>query len=398
MNNNKNYDFVIIGAGIIGLTVAKNLQQKYSNSKILVLEKESAVALHASGRNSGVLHAGLYYAQDSLKSKFCISGSKLLTQYCHKNNITLNKCGKVVVVCNNEDLQELQLLYKKALDNGANIQLIDEEELNFIEPFAKTYKQAIFSPDSSSFDGKKICLTLQKELEANKVDFSFNTKYINGNNNFINTSNGVISFGVLINCAGMYADKIAINYNAIDDHILIPIKGVFLNVSLNLGQLKKHIYRVPDKNLKLVGVHFSPDAYGNVKLGPTAIPCLSRENYQWLSNLKFNEIKEVLLSEFKLFLHNKDSFRTQLFEEIKKQTKKGLIKYGSNLVKNINQFQFTNWNTPGIQPKLYNTKTQKLINDFVIKKQGNTLHIINSVSPAFTASFAFSKYIVDTYL
>lgn len=235
MNNNKNYDFVIIGAGIIGLTVAKNLQQKYSNSKILVLEKESAVALHASGRNSGVLHAGLYYAQDSLKSKFCISGSKLLTQYCHKNNITLNKCGKVVVVCNKEDLQELQLLYKKALDNGANIQLIDEEELNFIEPFAKTYKQAIFSPDSSSFDGKKICLTLQKELEANKVDFSFNTKYINGNNNFINTSNGVISFGVLINCAGMYADKIAINYNAIDDHILIPIKGVFLNVSLNLG-------------------------------------------------------------------------------------------------------------------------------------------------------------------
>lgn len=133
-------------------------------------------------------------------------------------------------------------------------------------------------------------------------------------------------------------------------------------------------------------------------MGPTAIPCLSRENYQWLSNLKFNEIKEVLLSEFKLFLHNKDSFRTQLFEEIKKQTKKGLIKYGSNLVKNINQFQFTNWNTPGIQPKLYNTKTQKLINDFVIKKQGNTLHIINSVSPAFTASFAFSKYIVDTYL
>lgn len=147
-----------------------------------------------------------------------------------------------------------------------------------------------------------------------------------------------------------------------------------------------------------MGVHFSPDAYGNIKLGPTVIPCFSRENYKWLSNLKFNEVKEVLLSEFKLFIHNKDSFRIQVFEEIKKQTKYGLIKYGAGLVKNINQFQFNNWDIPGIQPKLYNIKTQKLVNDFLITKQGNTLHIINSVSPAFTASFAFSQYITNNCL
>lgn len=392
-------DYLIIGAGIIGLTTAYYLKRKYPNKSIMIIDKESDVAKHASGRNSGVLHAGLYYANDSLRAKFCVAGSKTLRDYSLKNNIQLNQCGKVIVATDSSQIQQLKDLYQLALKNGVECDLVDEKQLDEIEPTAKTSSYAIYSPNTASFDAIGICNNLYNKLKAQNVEFKFNTQYIKQHDkNTIITNNSIIEYTKLINCAGMYADKIAQNFDLIKDYTLIPFKGIFLYCHDTIGNYKRHIYPLPDVKLKLLGVHFSPEHNGNIKLGPTAIPCISRENYKGLDNIKFNEMKEIVTTQFKLFVTNSFNFRDLAIAEFKKQSKSGLIKHGTDLVKNIKQFQFSNWGVTGIQPRLYNMKKQEIMDDFLIEATDTSVHVINSVSPAFSASFAFSEYLVNTYL
>lgn len=392
-------DYLIIGAGIIGLTTAYYLRQKYPDKSILIIEKEPDIAMHASGRNSGVLHAGLYYANDSLRAKYCVAGAKKIREFSILNNIQINQCGKVIVAQNINEVESIKSLYQRAIANGVNVQLISENELAIIEPAAKTCQLAIYSPDTASFNAKGICNQLRADLIESGVRFSYSTQYIKKtSNNQIVTDKVDINFATLINCAGMYADKIARDYDLIPDYTLIPFKGVFLYCNDLTGNYKKHIYPMPDPKLKLLGVHFSPEYDGKIKIGPTAMPCIARENYHWLDNWRFNEIKEVLATEFKLLISNKLNFRDLALEEMKKQTKGGLINYASKLVKDIRQFEFTHWGIPGIQPRLYNMKKSEIMDDFLIERSVNSVHVINSVSPAFTASFAIGEHIVEAYL
>jgi len=395
----KQTDYLIIGAGIIGLTIARELHKAYPDKKILLIDKESDIAKHASGRNSGVLHAGLYYATESLRAKYCAVGSAKLREYSLANNIQLNQCGKVVVASDESEVDRIQKLYQQALINGVECKLIDEDELSVIEPTARTVKYAIYSPDTASFDALGICNQLKRDLQAVGAEFKFGTYYKDQlNGNCINTNHGVIEYGTLINCAGMYADKIARDFGAIENYTLIPFKGVFLYCNDLIGNYKRHIYPLPDNKIKVLGVHFSPEYDGRIKLGPTAVPCLSRENYSWLENWRFNEMKEIITTEFQLFISNTFNFRDLALAELKKQTKKGLIKSSTKLVKNIDQFEFTDWGIAGIQPRLYNMRKQEIMDDFLVERGLNSVHIVNSVSPAFSASFAFSEFIVNNYL
>jgi L-2-hydroxyglutarate oxidase LhgO len=392
-------DYLIIGAGILGLTTAYYLQKKYPDKSILIIEKETNIAQHASGRNSGVLHAGLYYATDSLRAKYCSLGAAKIREYSLHHNIQLSQCGKVIVAQNENEIFQIKDLYRKALNNGIRVSLINEKELGEIEKTAKTCEIALYSPDTASFNAKAICKQLQDDLVAAGVKFSYATKHLKlVNNNEIITNQGNINFAKLINCAGMYADKIAQDFGLVEDYTLIPFKGIFLYCNDLSGNYQRHIYPVPNQKLKLLGVHFSPEYDGKIKLGPTAIPCLARENYRWLENWRFNEMKEVLSTELKLLISNKFNFRDLAIAEFKKQTKTGLINSAARLVHNINQFQFTHWGTPGIQPRLYNIKKSEIMDDFLIATTPTSVHLVNSVSPAFTAAFAFSENLVQNYL
>ena len=393
-------DYLIIGSGIIGLTTAYYLKQKHPHKSILIIDKENDVATHASGRNSGVLHAGLYYATDSLRAKYCTLGLKKIKEYSKLKNIPINECGKVVVAINEQEIPQLHALYKRALANGVDAKLVDTKQLTEIEPNAKTCDFAIYSPATASFYHKGICNNLKQDLLSLGIVFNFNTIFKSKiTDNSIETNSGIFEYNTLINCGGMYADKIAQNFGLLNGKFtLIPFKGVFLNAVDLSGNYSKHIYPLPDQKLKFLGVHFSPDYTGNIKVGPTAVPCLARENYSWLSNLRFNEMKEIISNEFKLFMSNNFNFRDLVITELKKQSKSGLISYAANLVKDINQFKFTSWGIPGIQPRLYDMDNQEIIDDFMVLKGLNSIHIVNSVSPAFTASFAFSEFVVNTYL
>lgn len=247
-------DYLIIGAGIIGLTIAYYLQKKFPHKSILLIDKEKEIAQHASGRNSGVLHAGLYYATDSLRAKYCRLGATKIKEYCKEKDIFLNQCGKVIVATNEPQCEDLKQLYQRAITNGVNVQWIDEQQLKEIEPAAKTIQYAIYSPETASFHALAICQHLKEDLENAGAKFQLNTRFIaKESDHCVHTSNGFIEYGALINCAGAYADKIARCYGLGESYTLIPFKGKFLYVDNMARNSIKHIYPLPDKKLKLLG-------------------------------------------------------------------------------------------------------------------------------------------------
>jgi L-2-hydroxyglutarate oxidase len=394
----KKYDFVIIGSGIIGLTIAYNLKSHQYNSTILVIDKEQQEAAHASGRNSGVLHAGFYYTADSLKAKFTVDGNHEMKAFVRSRGLKMNECGKLVVAQNEYELGQLEELLRRGQKNGSNVCLIDEAKARELEPNVKTFKKALYSPDTASVDPKEVCHMLKEELARQEVEFSYETKYLGHKDQVIKTSKGEFEAGKLISCAGLYADKIAQDYGFGKKYTMIPFKGLYLKYTKNKTDVKMNIYPVPNLNNPFLGVHYTKTVHDEIKIGPTAIPALWRENYEAAENFSLPELAEVLTQESKLFLKNSFGFRKLAFEEMRKYNKDYFISLAQSMVQHIDPAGFTTWTTPGIRAQLLDKEKSALVQDFVVEADAKSVHVLNAVSPAFTCSFVFSKYVVDKYV
>lgn len=393
-------DFLIIGAGIIGLSIARELKKRNPGCSIIILEKEAEVALHSSGRNSGVLHAGFYYTADSLKAKFCRDGNKTMKEYCQQNNLKVNAVGKVVVAKNEDELKSLFELEKRGKRNGVDVSIIDEKQLAEIDPNAKTFKNALHSPSTVTVDPKEVCLAIKKELEALGVVFFFEEGYqLRISENKIKTIKGnLFQARILINTAGLYADKIAQQFGFSKDYTIIPFKGIYLKYALPDLPIRTNIYPVPNLKNPFLGVHYTITVDGVIKIGPTSIPAFWRENYKGFDNFKGYEMLNVLGWESLLFMSNAFGFRSLAFEEIQKYNKEHFISQATALVKEINKKGFTEWTKPGIRAQLLNKKTKELVQDFVVEGDKNSIHVLNAVSPAFTCGFPFAGYVVDKFI
>ena len=175
---NPKYDFLIVGSGIMGLSIALKLSQKNPHSRILIIDKEPHVAAHASSRNSGVLHAGFYYSADSLKAKLTVTGNRAMKEYCRSKNIAVNACGKLVVAQNEEELNKLHELEQRGKRNGSNVSLLDERAAEAIEPNVRTFKKALYSPDTASINPAQVCLSLKQDLTAKGVEIRLGAKFL----------------------------------------------------------------------------------------------------------------------------------------------------------------------------------------------------------------------------
>lgn len=392
-------DYLIVGAGIIGLTLAKTLKEKYPNSNIYLLEKESEVGIHSSGRNSGVLHAGFYYTANSLKAKFTKNGNAKMTQFCKENHLKLNPCQKVVVAQNESELLGLEELKKRGDANGVDLRWISVDELKDFAPKAKTYKKALLSPTTATIDPKEICDFLALHVEKLGVKIIYNAKYKSRlTPNKINTTKGDFEFKKLINTAGLYADKIAHDFEIGKNYTIIPFKGIYLKDSKNIGKLNTNIYPVPNLANPFLGVHYTYSVKNEAKIGPTAIPAFWRENYGGFKNFSFFEFANILYFEALLFAKNSFGFRDLAISEIKKYNKKYFLNLAKKLTQNYNHEFYTSWSTPGIRAQLLEKNNLQLVQDFVVKTDKTSVHVLNAVSPAFTCSFAFSKWLVDTHI
>lgn len=379
----RDYDYLIIGSGIIGMTIAYELRQKKPNSTIAIIDKENDVAQHASGRNSGVLHAGFYYSADSLKAQFTVEGNRRMKSFCLKHNIYVKDTKKIVVAKNKDEISGIFELHKRAQNNGVITEIIDESRVNEIDPNIKTFQFALFSPSTASVDPKEVCYKLKEILLNQKIDFYFDTPF----------KKCKLTYNFMVNAAGAYADKIAHQYDLGKNYTMLPFKGIYLKYTENKTDIKTNIYPVPNLANPFLGVHYTITSDGSIKIGPTAIPAFWRENYQGWSRFNLFELFEILFYETKLFLTNAFNFRTLALNEMKNYYPPIFIRKARDMVYNIgNKF------TPipaGVRAQLLNTNTNELVQDFVIEETANSIHILNAVSPAFTCSFAFAEYVVD---
>ena len=392
------YDYLIIGAGIIGLNIAKNLKERFPNSKIVVIEKEKEVAMHSSGRNSGVLHAGFYYTANSLKAKFTKEGNIALKKFCKERNLKINQCKKVVVAQNEKEIEGLEELKRRGNTNGVELHWLDEAKLEKLYPNVKTHKKALLCPSTATVNPKEITKEFAKVIVEIGIELILDCKYKSSKENNIFTSKGIYKARKVINCAGLYADKIANDFNFSKDFVIIPFKGIYLKDKDNTSELKTNIYPVPNLANPFLGVHFTLTVDNESKIGPTAIPAFWRENYKGFDNFSLREFLQIIYYEAKLFLTNAFGFRELAFSEVKKYSFKYLKGLAKGLTKNMNDKGFDSWSTPGIRAQLLNKKTLELVQDFVVESDENSVHVLNAVSPAFTSSIPFASWVVDEHI
>jgi len=400
LKESSNFDYIIIGAGIIGLSIAKTLIEKNSLSKILILEKEDDVGLHSSGRNSGVLHAGFYYTSNSLKAKFTRDGNLEMKKFCQDNELSINHCKKVVVAKDESELEGLNELYKRGIANGVEVKLLDEDTLSKLYPNVKTYKKALYSPTTATVNPLEIVQYLRKYLEKQNVKFRFNEGYSKNlnNNEILTRKENKFKAKKIINCAGLYADKVAQDFHYAKNYTIIPFKGIYLTYTKEDKPIDINIYPIPNLKNPFLGVHYTITVDNTIKIGPTAIPAFWRENYNGIDNFKLNEFLEIIKYEIKLFTYNSFEFRSLAMEEIKKYFKSYFISLVKNMVNNIDKTGFNKWSKAGIRAQLLDINTLELVQDFVVEGDDKTIHILNAVSPAFTGSFPFSRWVVKHYI
>jgi len=388
-------DFLIIGGGIIGFTMAYQLTEKFPKSKIIVLEKEEYCGAHASGRNSGVIHAGFYYSEDSLKAKFTRSGNIALTRFCEEHEVKINRCGKLVVATNEKELKTLELLFSRAVKNQVPVERVDAKQAKAIEPKVKVYGDlALWSPTTSVVNPVDVLNKLKELLEQKGVSIRFGESFQDFSSQNVRSTRKQYAPEFVINCAGLYADKVAMKFGFSKKYRILPFKGLYLYGEARFGKLRTNIYPVPDLDYPFLGVHFTVTTSEKVKIGPTAIPALWRENYGGMANFKFSEFIDILSRQTSLFFNSNMNFRKLALTEIKKFSSNTLEKLAASLVEDIQPGQFKVWGKPGIRAQLINTETKKLEMDFLYEGDERSLHVLNAVSPAFTGSFPMAEFLV----
>jgi len=386
-------DFLVIGGGVIGLNIARRLRATFSDSSVHLIEKEPDCGLHASGRNSGVLHAGFYYSPDSLKAQFTWRGNRLLTEYCEEKKIQLNKCGKLVVARNRGDHSGLNELLRRGRANGIPLEDISAREAKAIEPRVKTCERALFSPSTSTVDPSEVMQAMKKDAINENVKVHCGVRYLESSKGQVKTTEGTYDVGYVVNAAGLYADHIARDYGFSEHYRILPFKGLYLYSSEQPGSMRTNIYPVPDLKHPFLGVHFTVAANGKTKIGPTAIPVFWREHYEGLENFHFNEFADVTWRGLGLLLKSKFDFGMLAMKEMAKFSKSRMVSLASELAEGVKSEHYRNWGRPGIRAQLINTKKQTLEMDFVLEGDDKSMHVLNAVSPAFTCSIPFSEHV-----
>lgn len=388
-------DVLVIGGGVIGLTVAREIRRRRPTARIILIEKEPACGMHASGRNSGVLHAGFYYSPDSLKAKFTRLGNEQLTAYCQGKHIPINKCGKLVVAKSAADLPSLDELIRRGHANHIDIQEISESEAKKIEPRVKTYQRALFSPRTSTVNPLHVMEALHHDALADGIQIRFNTAYLGQNHQHVRVTGDVIDAGYVVNAAGLYADKIAMDYGFSERYRILPFKGLYLYSDEPPGALRTNIYPVPDLRNPFLGVHFTITADGKAKIGPTAIPAFWRENYGGFVNINIGELIEIVSRGLGLLTGAQFDYRRLAVEEIAKYSRKKMVELASVLAEGVKEQHYRQWGRAGIRAQLLDLTKKKLEMDFVLEGDDRSMHVLNAVSPAFTCSFPFASYVCD---
>ena len=390
-------NIVIIGAGINGVCIARKLAE-YKDFQVIIIDKENSAGYHASTRNSGVIHAGFYYSPDTKKAKLCAKSNKRLRDYCVANNIPTKRCGKVVVATNEAEIQTLEDLEKRGKINGCKVEIKESAEIGNFEKYAKTVGKFLWSPNTWSTSPQDVMNMLVAEAKAKNVKFKLGEQVTQIDSTFIKLKTGdTINYDYLVNASGGEALKI---YKELEKEKILkvmPFKGLYLKSIKERYEFKTHIYPVPNQKYPFLGIHTTLTSDDFLKLGPTAIPALSNTNYSLIDGLN-EESLNVAITFASCMLQNNFNFRDLAIDEMGNYIKTNIIRKAERITTaQLNAIEFK-WNIPGIRAQLYNSKERKLVNDFIVRKHNNSIHLLNSISPAWTCALETADNIVKQIL
>ena len=381
------------------MVLAWQIRKKYSDSSILILEKEEGAGFHSSGRNSGVLHSGIYYKEDSLKAKFCASGSAQMKAFCQEYELPLDPMGKVIVPTKEEDDHLVDLLAARAKSNGARVSVIDSHELRKIEPFVRTASgRALHSPDTAVIDPKAVLAKLTELLQSQKVTVSFGEmiKKVDPSSKTIVTDKSQYEYGFFCNCAGAYADKLAKPFGIADQFTMLPFKGLYYKLSPASGiKLNGLVYPVPDLNVPFLGVHTVKSIDGTNYFGPTAVPAFGRENYKGIQGVQLSEMLGIFGNVLRQYLVNNQGFRNYAHAEAFRYFKSRFTEAAKVLIPDLTAKDLLPCQKVGIRGQLLDKKKKEMVMDFLVEKTTDSIHVLNVVSPGFTSVFSFTEYILS---
>ena len=388
------YDVIVVGAGIVGLATALQIKQQQPALKVMVLEKESKVATHQTGNNSGVIHSGIYYKPGSLKALNCIEGYRLLIEFCKAHQIPFELCGKIIVATSESELTALDNIYKRGVENGlTGLRYINSEEIKAIEP--ETYGvKGLVVPQTGIVDYKVVANKYAEVFQSLGGVLMFNQKVVAVNAQAheiqVKTSQQSFTTRLMVNCAGLYSDKVAAMTIPDLDIKIIPFRGEYYALKHKKRQMVKHlIYPVPDPNFPFLGVHFTRRIDGEIEAGPNAVLAFKREGYK-KSQINLKELIESLtwsgfIAVFKKY------WRTGFGEMYRSFSKAAFTKALQKLMPNIKASDLVVGGA-GVRAQACD-KTGGLIDDFAIRELPGQIHVLNAPSPAATSSLAIGKSI-----
>ena len=375
------------------MTIALALRERHPDARIVLLEKEPDWGAHASGRNSGVVHAGFYYSADSLKARFTRDGNHQLRAYCRDRGLALRECGKLVVARGPQDLPGLTELLSRGRANGVALEALSAAEARRIEPRARTHERAVFSPTTASVQPTQVLRALVDDARRAGIVLRTGTAYLDRTSDGVRTSDGAIAAGYVVNAAGVYADRVARHFGFAQHYRILPFKGLYVRARDGAPGFRTHIYPVPDLDYPFLGVHVTLTADGHVKLGPTATPAFWREHYEGLARLRFDELAEIVAAQAGYLLRNDFSYRTLAVRELRKAMRRHLVGEAGVLADGIDAADFREWAPPGIRAQLVDLRTRALVMDFCCEGDDRSFHVLNAVSPAFTCALPFATYV-----
>ena len=394
MTNNNTYDYAVIGAGIVGLSTALHLQKQ--NVSVVVLEKEKEPGLHQSGRNSGVIHSGIYYKPNSSKSELSIRGRNLLIEYLKKKDINYRQEGKIVV---DNDLNKLENLLDRSIELDMDgVKIVRDDELLSIEP-SSVMLNGLFVPQAGVVDYKEVVQAYAKDFiemggeikyieEIKEIENINGLKSIKGNKDTYNCE-------FLINCAGLFSDEIAKLDNMSPNVKIIPFRGEYYKISNTKNKiLNNMIYPLADPDLPFLGIHLTKTANGDIEAGPNAVLAFSKEGYKW-TDINFVDLTKVLTFPGMLKL-GKKYFRTGISEMYRSLNKNIFVKEIQKLINGVDLSDIKQIPS-GVRAQAVD-KDGNLVDDFLFEEGENSLHVLNSPSPAATASLAIGESIVSKIL
>lgn len=389
----------IIGGGIVGLAIAYKLLLKFPNAKVILFEKESQIGTHQSGRNSGVLHCGLYYEPGSLKAKLAVDGIRQMTAFCQNHNIPHEICGKIVVASNDRETKFLDNLHKRGTANGlSGLKYLSQQELKEREPFVSA-KEALLVPEEGIVDYKAVMNQLSNLILSNGGEIVLNTEI----NQVVETKDQlVLSDGKgewivdqLISCAGLHSDRVFEKFTKQPRPLrIVPFRGEYLMLKPETEKLVNHlIYPVPDPEYPFLGVHFTRMMNGAREVGPNAVFAMKREGYTNKDISLKDTLESATYIGFLNFLRKNFAFSMgEFYSSISTQA---FLKKARKLVPDIGENDFVK-GSAGVRAQAMD-KSGKLLMDFNVIKGGRQVHVLNAPSPGATASLAIADYILKEY-